>query len=55
MLHKNWDLATDEQKLRINILKADIENSGGNNKDNETKLWAEAIQEILAKRRDNNG
>jgi uncharacterized protein YjcR len=55
MLHKNCDLATEEQKLRINKLKADIENSGGNNKDNETKLWTDAIQEIAAKRRDNNG
>ncbi|CUU46970.1 phage terminase small subunit [Clostridium beijerinckii] len=55
MLHKNWDMATEEQKLRINKLKADIENSGGNNKTDEAKLWANAIQEIAAKRRDNNG
>ncbi|NRT34027.1 phage terminase small subunit [Clostridium beijerinckii] len=55
MLHKNWDMATEEQKLRINKLKADIENSGGNNKTDEAKLWANTIQEIAAKRRDNNG
>lgn len=55
MLHKNWDLATEEQKLRINKLKADIENSGGNGKADEAKSWAEAIQEIAAKRRGKDG
>lgn len=55
MLNKNWDLATEEQKLRINKLKADIENSGVNSKADEAKSWADAIQQIAAKRRDNNG
>ncbi len=55
MLHKNWGLATEEQKLRINKLKADIENSKGDGKDDETKLWTEAIQEIAAKRCEKNG
>lgn len=55
MLHKNWELATEEQRLRITKLKADIENSGGNSKVDEAKLWADAIQEIAAKRRDKNG
>ena len=26
MLHKNWDLATEEQKLRIKMLKSKINN-----------------------------
>lgn len=50
MLHKNWELATEEQKLRIEKLKVDIGNINGDKKANEAKTWADAIQEIAAKR-----
>lgn len=55
MLHKNWDLATEEQKSRISKLKLEIENARGDGKDDKAKSWAEAIQEIAAKRRGKDG
>lgn len=55
MLHKNLELATEEQKARIEKLKVDIEISRGDGKGKESKSWAEAIQEIAARRRDKNG
>lgn len=48
MLHVNWDLATEEQKLRINKLKADIDNSTGTNTgDNDL---AKAVLQAMNKR-----
>lgn len=55
MLNKNWDLATEEQKTRIEKLKVDIENIKGNNKEEESKSWVDAIQEIATKRRGKDG
>lgn len=51
----NSGLGTEEQKLRIEKLKIDIENAKGDGKGEEAKSWAEAIQEIAAKRRGKNG
>lgn len=50
MLHNNWNMATEEQKLRIEKLKVDIAAAKGDGKSNEAKTWADAIQEIAAKR-----
>lgn len=48
MLHVNWDLATEEHKLRINKLKADIDNSTGTNTgDNDL---AKAVLQAMNKR-----
>lgn len=41
MLHNNWELATEEQKLRIQKLRNEISSQNGDNKDNE------GIQEFL--------
>ena len=38
MLHDNWDLATEEQKLRIEKLKADIESSNNQILNEELKI-----------------
>lgn len=47
-LHVNWDLATEERKLRINKLKADIDNSTGTNTgDNDL---AKAVLQAMNKR-----
>lgn len=54
-LADHMDLATEEQKLRIEKLKVEIENIKGNNKENETKSWVDAIQEIATKRRGKDG
>ncbi len=35
LLHKNWDLATEEQKLRIDKLKAEVAEITGENEDEE--------------------
>ncbi len=35
LIHKNWDLATEEQKLRINKLKAEVAEMTGENEDEE--------------------
>lgn len=48
MLHVNWDLATEEQKLRINKLKADIDNSTGKNGGNND--LAKAVIQAMNKR-----
>lgn len=42
-LHKNWDLATDEQKARIEKLKIDIENTKGNNTGDEQVVIVDDI------------
>lgn len=43
LLHKNWDLATEEQKARIEVLKSKVVN---NDKDKEDKLdkYFEALE-----------
>lgn len=51
----NSGLGTEEQRLRIEKLKVDIENAKGDGKGEEAKSWAEAIQEIAAKRRGKDG
>ncbi|WP_341479099.1 hypothetical protein [Clostridium beijerinckii] len=48
MLHVNWDLATEEQKLRINKLKADIDKSTG--KDDGNNDLAKAVLQAMNKR-----
>lgn len=42
-LHKNWDLATDEQKARIEKLKIDIENKKCNNTGDEQVVIVDDI------------
>lgn len=54
-LSDHIDLLTEEQKARIVKLEVETNNIKGNNDDNESKSWAENIQEIAAKRRGNNG
>lgn len=51
----NSGLGTEEQKLRIQKLKVDIENAKGDGKGEESKSWVQAIEEIAAKRRDKDG
>lgn len=54
MIHNNLDNATEEQKLRIEKLKAEVDKVKGDSNNNQSKLWADRIQEIAAKRRCNN-
>jgi len=63
-LTKHCNLLSDEEKTKLDLeykrlqnakTQLDIENSRGDSKGNEAKLWAEAIQEIAAKRCDKNG
>ncbi|WP_369704123.1 phage terminase small subunit [Clostridium moutaii] len=55
MLHNNWDKATEEQKLRIEKLRAEVDKVRGDGKNDEAKTWADKIQEIAAKRRGKDG
>lgn len=52
LLHKNWELATEEQKTRIDVLRAKIENA----EDEKTSVedWKAAIIEIARKREEQN-
>lgn len=52
LLHKNWELATEEQKIRIDVLRAKIENA----EDEKTSVedWKAAIIEIARKREEQN-
>lgn len=52
LLHKNWELATEEQKTRIDVLRAKIENA----EDEKTSVedWKAAIIEISRKREEQN-
>lgn len=56
MLHSNWEDATEEQKVRIDKLKAETEHirqNNGDSKGNEfVQTWA---QNVLKSRRDKNG
>jgi Phage terminase, small subunit len=63
-LTKHCNLLSDEEKIKLDIenkklqnskLEVEIDKAKGDGKGNESKSWAEAIQEIAAKRRDNNG
>lgn len=48
-------LDVENKKLQNEKLKVDIENIKGSNKDDESKSWVNAIQEIAAKRRGKDG
>lgn len=63
-LAKLSNLLSDEERIKLDLeykklqnmkLQLDIENAKGSGKDDTAKSWAETIQEIAAKRRDNNG
>ncbi|WP_238861082.1 terminase small subunit [Clostridium sp. YIM B02569] len=63
-LTKHCNLLSDEEKIKLDIenkrlqntkLEVEINKAKGNSKDDKAKSWAEVIQEIAAKRRDNNG
>lgn len=58
MLNANWNLATEEQKLRVEKLKLEIENSKGDSKDKSNENWANTLMEIAKRRKErgsNNG
>jgi len=55
MINKNWKMATEEQKARIDKLKLEIENIKGDNKDNSNEDWIDAIKAIAEKRGKQNG
>ncbi|WP_304341644.1 phage terminase small subunit [Metaclostridioides mangenotii] len=55
MINKNWKMATEEQKARIDKLKLEVENIKGDNKDNSNKDWIDAIKAIAEKRNKQNG
>jgi phage terminase small subunit len=46
MLHSNWDRATEEQKLRIEKLKADVNKSTGKGNEDELNKLDEMLAEI---------
>ena len=49
LLHKNWDLATEEQKLRIEKLKLDISKiNGEENTDKNKNTKLDSILEQLS-------
>jgi phage terminase small subunit len=54
-LSKHMDMATEEQRLRMEKLRTEIEKSKGDGKNDEAKTWADKIQEIASKRRGENG
>ena len=55
MINKNWKMATEEQKARIDKLKLEVENIKGDNKDNSNEDWIDAIKAIAEKRGKQNG
>lgn len=55
MVHNNPDMATEEQRLRMEKLRTEIEKVKGDDKNDEAKTWADKIQEIASKRRGENG
>lgn len=55
MINKNWKMATEEQKARIERLKLEVENIKGDNKDNSNEDWIDAIKAIAEKRGKQNG
>ncbi len=49
LLHKNWDLATEEQKVRVDMLKAQIKELNDNDKDlnnNSTKKLDSILEQM---------
>jgi hypothetical protein len=46
MLHNNWDRATEEQKLRIEKLKVDVNKSTGKGNEDELNKLDEMLAEI---------
>lgn len=50
MINKNWKMATEEQKARIDKLKLEVENIKGDNKDSTNEDWIDAIKAISEKR-----
>ncbi|MCH4199263.1 MAG: terminase small subunit [Clostridium tyrobutyricum] len=54
-LSKHMDIATEEQKLKCEKLRAEIEKTKGDGKHDEAKTWADKIQEIASKRRGKDG
>jgi phage terminase small subunit len=55
MINKNWKMATEEQKARIDKLKLEVENIKGDNKDSTNDDWIDAIKAIAEKRNKQNG
>lgn len=55
MINKNWKMATEEQKARIDKLKLEIENIKGDSKDSANEDWIDAIKDIAEKRNNQNG
>ncbi|HBF4067559.1 TPA: helix-turn-helix domain-containing protein [Clostridioides difficile] len=55
MIHKDWNLATEEQKNRVEKLKCEVDNLKKSDTGDDSKIWVEAIQNIAMKRGVNNG
>ena len=47
LLHKRWDLATDEQKARIEALRAKVKDNGQVSAEDKVKKLFEAIGGVL--------
>ncbi|APM37351.1 DUF1804 family protein [Clostridium kluyveri] len=54
-LSKHMDMATEEQRLRMEKLRAEIEKAKGDGEHDEAKTWADKVQEIASKRRGQDG
>ena len=46
MMHKNWDLVTEEQKLRIEVLKSKI-NTNEDSKEDKIDKYFSALEGAL--------
>ncbi|HBF7625780.1 TPA: hypothetical protein KOX64_003687 [Clostridioides difficile] len=55
MIHKDWNLATEEQKARVEKLKCEVDNLKKGDVGDDSEIWVEAIQSIAMKRGVNNG
>lgn len=55
MIHKDWNLATEEQKARVEKLKCEVDNLKKGDVGDDSEIWIEAIQSIAMKRGVNNG
>lgn len=58
MVNANLELVTEEQRLRIEKLKLDINNIKGDSKDKSNESWANTLVEIAKRRKErgsNNG
>ncbi|MCC0652204.1 phage terminase small subunit [Clostridioides sp. ES-S-0001-03] len=54
MIHKDWDLATEEQKNRVEKLRCEVDNLKKSDVGDDSEIWVEAIQNIAMKRGVNN-